>query len=100
MNFQILAQKIIEKYNTTDVFAIAKQAGIDVIYEKWQPVTYGEFDKKNKTICINLNAPLSIEHILAHELGHFFIHQMSIELNKKDEENIVEDFARFMVAHI
>ena len=98
MNSQILAQKIIEKYNTTNVFAIAKQAGIDVIYEKWQPVTYGEFDRKNKTICINLNAPLSIERILAHELGHFFIHQMDIKLDKKDEERVVEGFANFMVA--
>ena len=94
-----LALKIIEKYSSTDVFDLAKQAGVAIIYEKWHPVTYGEFDKKNLTISINLNAPLSIDCILAHELGHFFIHKMGIAMGKLEEEIVAEDFAKTIAAH-
>jgi Zn-dependent peptidase ImmA (M78 family) len=94
MNGTELALKIIEKYGTTDVFSIANQAYIRVIYEKWQPVTYGEFDKKNLKIHINMNAPIEKERILAHELGHFFIHKWGLKMSKTEEEIIVEAFAK------
>ena len=99
MNGKELALKIIEKYDTADVFTIAKQAKITVIYENWQPVTYGEFDKKNLSIHINLNAPIEKERILAHELGHYFIHQLGFDLNKKEEEKLVQDFVNFIQTH-
>ena len=49
-----LAQQVLDKYGTTDVLAIAKQLTIKVIYQKWHPSTVGEFDRKTKTIYINL----------------------------------------------
>lgn len=94
MNGTELALKIIEKYGTTDVFSIANQARIKLIYEKWQPVTYGEFHKKDLSIHINLNAPIQKEEVLAHELGHFFIDKMGLKLNKTEEEIMVEAFAK------
>ena len=94
-----LALTIIEKYGTSDVFSIAKQAHIKVIYEHWQPVTYGEFDKKDLSIHINLNAPMGKERILAHELGHYFVYQVRFNFSKKEEEKIVDDFANFIQTH-
>ncbi len=94
MNGTELALKIIEKYGTTDVFSIANQAKIKVFYEKWQPVTYGEFHKKDLSIHINLDAPIQKEQVLAHELGHFFIHSLGIKLHKTEEEIMVEAFAK------
>ncbi len=104
MTGQHLALKILKKYASSDVFSLAKQAGVAVIYEKWHPVTFGEFDKKTLTISINLNAPLiypfgSIDYVLAHELGHFFIHKMDIAMSKIEEEIMVEDFAKTITAH-
>jgi Zn-dependent peptidase ImmA (M78 family) len=94
MNGTELALKIIEKYGTTDVFSIANQAKIKVFYEKWQPVTYGEFHKKDLSIHINLDAPIQKEQVLAHELGHFFIYKMGLKLNKTEEEIMVKAFAK------
>ena len=99
MNGTELALIIMEKYGTSDVFSIAKQADIKVIYEHWQPVTYGEFDKKDHSIHINLNAPIEKERILTHELGHYFIWQMRLFLSKNEEEKIVQDFANFIETH-
>lgn len=99
MTGQELALKILKKHTSTDVFSLAKQAGITVFYEKWHPVTFGEFDKKNLTIHLNVNAPLSMTHILAHELGHFFIHKMGIQLNRMAEESMVEEFASTLLTH-
>jgi Zn-dependent peptidase ImmA (M78 family) len=89
-----LALSIIKKYQTSDVFTIAEQAGIKLHFEKWQPVTYGEFHKKDLSIHINLNAPIATAQVLAHELGHFFIHQLGIDLGEMEEEAIVGDFAK------
>ena len=99
MNGIELAQKVIEKYGTFNVFSIAQQAHIKVIYEHWQMVTYGEFDKKDLSIHINLNAPIDKERILVHELGHYFIHQFGVDLNKIEEEKMVQDFTDFMQTH-
>ena len=100
MNGTELALKIIEKYGTTDVFSIANQAKIKVIYEKWQPVTYGEFHKKDFSIHINLDAPIEKERILAHELGHFFIDLYGLERTRKEEEMMAEDFANALLGEI
>ena len=89
-----LAQKVFAQYSTTDVLAIAKQAGVPIIYQKWQPTTIGEFHKKTKIIFINLNAAIEKEQIIAHELGHFFLNEIGIAYSKKDEESIVEEFVK------
>ena len=56
-----LAKQVLDKYGTTDVSAITKQLDIKVIYQKWHPSTVGEFDRKTKTIYINLNADIEKE---------------------------------------
>jgi Zn-dependent peptidase ImmA (M78 family) len=93
MTGQELAQKVVAKYATTDVLAIAKLLNINVMYEKWHPSTVGEFDKKTKTICINLNAEMPPLSILAHELGHYFLNEMNTRFERNEEEIIVEAFA-------
>ena len=96
MSGTALALKIITEYNTNNVFTLARQAGVTIIYEKWYPITYGEFHKKTKTIYVNLNAPIEKKHIIAHELGHYFSELLGNNLNKIEEEKIAEDFAECM----
>ena len=93
MNGKDLALKVIKKYGITDIFNLVQQAGCTIIYEKWHPSTYGEFDKKTKRICVNLNAPLEKERIIAHELGHFFSQSFKNFKSRRAEEQIANEFA-------
>ena len=86
------AKKIVENFGTNDVFVIAEKAGVKIVYESWFPVTIGEYDRKNKLIYVNLNAEENREKIIAHELGHFFAQELS--LDKAEEENFCHEFAR------
>jgi hypothetical protein len=88
----VLAERIFARFQTRDVFQIAEKAGVKIRFEKWFPATAGEFDWKNKTIIVNENAPVSMEKIVAHELGHFFIREFEIE-NIIDEEKFCDEFA-------
>ncbi len=94
-NAEQSARAVIEKFNTRDVFEIAGKAGVQIICEKWFPVTIGEFDRKNKTICVNLNADAAVEKIIAHELGHFFARDL--KLKKAEEEKFCDDFAKSLL---
>lgn len=85
------ARAVIKRFNPRCVFEIAGKAGLRVVYEKWFPVTIGEFDWKNKTICVNLNANVPVEKIIAHELGHFFARELN--LSRTEEENFCDEFA-------
>ena len=91
MNAVILAKNVAEKYGTSDVLAIAEKAGVKIVYAKWFPVTIGEFDKKNLTITVNLNAVERLEKVIAHELGHFFA--LDLKLDKKEDEIFARTFA-------
>lgn len=86
--------KIVLEFKTSDVISIAEKAGVKIVYERWFPVTIGEYDRKNRTICVNLNASEKVEKIVAHELGHFFA--ADLELNKEDEEIFARLFADLM----
>lgn len=97
MNFEFIknpVDEIVRKFGTRDVFEIAEKAGVEIIYEKWFPVTIGEFRRKNKTICVNLNALEKTEKIIAHELGHFFAQDLNLE--KSDEERFAREFAEIL----
>ncbi len=95
MNAETAAQKVIDKFGTDNVFEIAEKADVEVVYEKWFPTTIGEFDRKNKTICVNLNAQEKVEKILAHELGHFFAQDLN--LSRAEEEKFCDDFAKSLL---
>jgi Zn-dependent peptidase ImmA (M78 family) len=99
MNGIDLAQKVIAQYGTTNIFEWAAKANVVICYERWYPISYGEFDKKSKKIYINLNAPIPIEAILLHELGHFFIHQAGIQTSRLTEEKIVQAFVETVDSH-
>lgn len=88
-----LANIVSQRYQTADVAELARRAGVSVRYERWHPVTVGEYHKKTGTICINLNASVAHNQILAHELGHFFIHEAGLVLSRQDEEKLAEAFA-------
>jgi Zn-dependent peptidase ImmA (M78 family) len=92
MNGIDLAKNVIAQYQTTNVFELAAKANLVICYEKWYPISYGEFDTKTKKIYINLNAPIPIEAILLHELGHFFVHQAGIQVSRSAEEKMVQEF--------
>jgi Zn-dependent peptidase ImmA (M78 family) len=88
-----LAQQVIKRYGTADVAELARLAGVTVRYERWHPVTVGEYHKTTRTICINLNASVKQSRILAHELGHFFIHETGMIVSRAEEEVMAEEFA-------
>lgn len=89
------AKRVIEKFGTNDVFLIAEKSNVKIIYEKWHPVSIGEFDKISKTIRVNLRAldseEFSEKNIIAHELGHFFAAEF--RLNRENEEVFAVEFA-------
>ena len=87
---QKFAKRIFEMFGANNVFEIAEEADVKIVYEKWFPTTIGEFDRKNKTICVNLNAREKIEKIIAHELGHFFAQDLN--LSRAEEEKFCDDF--------
>lgn len=91
-----LANYIIKKFGTGDVFKIAAMAEIKIAYAAWFPVTHGEFDKQDKSVTINLNSSMEKELILAHELAHFFIDQAGLRLTRNQEELIASDFMRVL----
>lgn len=93
-----VAQKVIEKFGTNNVFAIAERAGVKIVYESWYPVTIGEFERKTRTIRVNRKAIEDnkdilnfAEKIVAHELGHFFA--VNLNLEKIEEEDFAHKFA-------
>lgn len=90
-----VVQKIVDEFGTLDVFEIAGKAGVRIVYESWFPVTIGEFDRRNKAISVNLNAAVSREKIIAHELGHFFWEKYN--LNQIEEEKFAREFAEIMI---
>lgn len=87
-----LARKVYERFQTRDVFEIAEKSGVSVIYQKWHPVTVGEFDWRAKTICVNENAEISPEKIIAHELGHYFMREFEVK-GVLNEESFCDQFA-------
>lgn len=92
MNTNELTEKVVNRFQTRDVSRIAEKSGLKIIYEKWFPVTLGEFDWKKREIRVNENAEISFDKIIAHELGHYFV--KFYELNVKgDEETFCDEFA-------
>ena len=86
-----LAESVFSQFETCDVFEIAEKSGMSIIYQKWFPVTLGEFDWKSKTIIVNENAGIEKEKIVAHELGHYFLKEFAIKIT--DEERFCDEFA-------
>ncbi len=90
-----LALEVIRKFASNDVFLIAETVGLKIVYENWFPVTIGEFDKKKKTIFVNLSANESHIKIIAHELGHFFAQDLDID--RSEEEIFAHQFAENLI---
>lgn len=94
-------KKVIEKFGTRDVYAIAEKASVKIVYQNWHPVTIGEYDKISKTICVNRqaleNGKFSERDVIAHELGHFFAAEFN--LGRNAEEVFACDFAVELTKH-
>ena len=88
---QEFAKRIVAEFSNGNVVEIAERVGVEIVYEKWFPTTIGEFDRKNKKICVNLNAREKVEKIIAHELGHFFA--LGLNLEREAEEIFAREFA-------
>jgi Zn-dependent peptidase ImmA (M78 family) len=87
-----LVEQLAQRFQTSDVFEIAEKAGVKIVYQKWFPVTLGEFNWRTKTIIVNENAPILSEKIIAHELGHYFLKELNVK-NIADEEKFCDEFA-------
>jgi Zn-dependent peptidase ImmA (M78 family) len=95
MNGMALAQEIATTYQTRDPLLLAQRAGIAVAYAHWEPVTYGEFDRRSRTITLNLRATAPLTCVLAHELGHYFAEQAQPGLAVAEHEAVALIFERF-----
>lgn len=91
-----LARLVGERYLTRDVYAIAEFASLKIVYQRWHPVTVGEFDRRARTITVNENAAIEKERIIAHELGHYFLRFFEVK-NVADEESFCDDFAKSLL---
>ena len=87
-----IAQKIVADLETKDVYEIARRSDISVVFERWYPVTLGEFDRKNRRITVNRNAAVVAETIVAHELGHYFLQDLAAS-EGVDIERLCDRFA-------
>ncbi len=94
MTGKALAKWVIQQYNTTAILTIAERAGVTLVYEKWYPTTYGEFNKKTQIITINENSPIPLKDVIAHELGHYFSYMVGNQLGISEEEASATDFAK------
>ena len=89
-----LAEKVFGKFRTRDVFELAAGAGLTIVYRRWFPVTVGELDRRAKTICVNEAAEIDRRTIIAHELGHYFLHEFGARpAAAADEEKFCDEFA-------
>lgn len=89
-----LAQQVIAFYQTNNPFELAAQAGVRLSYAQWHPTTWGEFDCRSASICLNTAAPIPLVEVLAHELGHYFSWREKIEGNRTAQELIAEEFVK------
>jgi len=103
MKVEAFTRKIVEKFGTNNVYQIAEKNGVSILYEDWHPVTIGEFERKTKTIRVNLRALKNkgieeslVKTIIAHELGHFFANEFNFD--KKDEEAFAHEFAENLIS--
>jgi Zn-dependent peptidase ImmA (M78 family) len=87
-----LACRVYERFQTRDVFQIARSARLGIVYQKWHPVTAGELHRRSRTIYVNENAALDRATIVAHELGHFFLREYGVH-KVLDEEKFCDRFA-------
>lgn len=94
-----LAQSVIAQFATRDPFELALRAGVKITYAHWYPVTWGEFDQRSTSICLNLAAPIPPAEILAHELGHYFSNLETPKRSKLEEEKMAEEFAEALLNH-
>jgi Zn-dependent membrane protease YugP len=114
-----LARRVIASCGTSDVFDLARQACVRVVYERWPLVTVGEYDPRAATIRVNLAAleqsrqrneagaawpspEMLARMIVAHELGHLIDareHSASSRNRKRDavHELIAHAFARSLL---
>jgi Zn-dependent membrane protease YugP len=89
------AKKLVEKFGTSDVFALAQLSNVKIVYADWHPVTVGEYDKRAREIRVNRRAltsgKFSEREIVAHELGHHFAAEFNFD--RATEEIFACDFA-------
>lgn len=86
-----LAQMVLAQFQTKDPFELAARAGVRLSYAHWYPVTWGEYDVRRASICLNTAAPIPLTEVLIHELGHYF-NRKAIG-NRAEQETIAQEFA-------
>lgn len=91
-----LARLVVAHFQTHDPFELAARAGVSISYAHWHPVSWGEFDERSLSICLNTAAPIPTAEVLAHELGHYFSVEGMACKNRANKEKIAEEFALFL----
>lgn len=94
-----VVQALIAKEEHVEPMDLAKKWGISVHIGRWFPTTWGEYDRRHRSIQINELAPIPLRNVLAHELGHAWLHQQGWSLPLAEEEAWVETFAETLIKH-
>ncbi|HVF88195.1 MAG TPA: hypothetical protein VM866_11425 [Pyrinomonadaceae bacterium] len=97
------ARRAVARFETDEVFTLARRAGVKITYGRWPLVTIGECEKRSRTIRINLNAierANSIKYlgkelleraIIAHELAHLFDTRTEKLSADKSTERLIDE---------
>jgi Zn-dependent peptidase ImmA (M78 family) len=91
-----IAQKVRSQYQSSDPQLLAQKAGLRVQYGTWHPCTWGEYDARTQFITINTNAPIPLNEVLLHELGHYFLRLNGFVGSREMEEFEVLGFVGAM----
>lgn len=92
MNETARAIGLIEEAGTSDPFELARFLSLRVEFGRWFPATYGELERRSRTVTVNLAAPVSPARIVAHEIGHFV-------LGEQASEQACDRFAEAVLEH-
>lgn len=87
MNIKEIVSLLVKKYDTRDLFMLAKQLGVIIVFEPLGSI-YGYYSKSHRTkvIHVNENLPFAKQLLtIAHELGHAILHpEMNTAFLKKN----------------
>lgn len=90
-----LANRVIKQFGRQSANEIAALRGLSVRFERWYPVTAGEFVPAQKKIIVNESAKIDPQRIIAHELGHYFLVYESI--SSDNDEKFCDEFAEALL---
>lgn len=86
---ETVAARLREAFPGERPSALAGRLGIRIEFGEWFPVTAGEYESAVGRITVNRRAPVDVETVIAHELGHHCLER----LGRIQDERFCDEFA-------